>query len=105
MDHYRRQGVTAEVLPLRTREDAERPELAPELARASMVFFSDGNPAYLASRCPSWRRCRTEPLPPPLGLRQEVADLLSPGPEGRRLEVGPEGPGRLLRAVQAPQQD
>lgn len=57
-EHYGRQGVTAEVLPLRTREDASRPELAARLRSASMVFFSGGNPAYLAAclrDTPFWR--------------------------------------------------
>lgn len=65
VEHYQRQGVTAEVLPLRTREDAERPELARELSRASMVFFSGGNPAYLARVLDGtevWRALRTELL-------------------------------------------
>lgn len=65
VEHYRRQGVAAEILPLRTREDAERPELARELARASMVFFSGGNPAYLARvlyGTDFWRALRAELL-------------------------------------------
>jgi cyanophycinase len=49
LDHYRRQGIEAEVVPLRTREDAERPELAGRIEGAAMVFFSGGNPKYLAS--------------------------------------------------------
>jgi cyanophycinase len=48
LEHYRRAGIDAEVLPMKTRADAERAELVDRLARASMVFFSGGNPAYLA---------------------------------------------------------
>jgi cyanophycinase len=49
VEHYARQAVEAEVLPLRTREDAERSELAARIDNAAMVFFSGGNPSYLAS--------------------------------------------------------
>lgn len=49
LDHYGRLGIEAEVLRLKTREDAHRPEMAEALLGASMVFFSGGNPAYLAS--------------------------------------------------------
>jgi cyanophycinase len=49
LTHYRRLGVPAAVVPLKTREDADRPELVDMLSLASMVFFSGGNPAYLAS--------------------------------------------------------
>jgi cyanophycinase len=48
LDHYAKIGVPASVLPLKTREDAERPDLARALDDASMVFFSGGNPAHLA---------------------------------------------------------
>ena len=40
-------GVEAEVLPVRTRQDAERPDLVARLDAAALVFFSGGNPAYL----------------------------------------------------------
>ena len=46
--HYTRLGIPAEVLPVKSREDADRPELAAKLASASMAYFSGGNPAYLA---------------------------------------------------------
>ena len=49
LDHYTRMGVEAEVLRVRTREDAEDQAIADRLGTASMVFFSGGNPAYLAS--------------------------------------------------------
>jgi cyanophycinase-like exopeptidase len=46
--HYRRLGLPAEVLPLKTKEDADRDDLADRLGGASMAFFSGGNAAYLA---------------------------------------------------------
>jgi cyanophycinase len=49
LDHYARLGIAAEVVPLRTRADAELPELAARIDGASAVFFSGGNPAYLAA--------------------------------------------------------
>ncbi|MEX0754407.1 MAG: Type 1 glutamine amidotransferase-like domain-containing protein [Actinomycetota bacterium] len=49
VEHYSSLGVPAEVVPLRTREDADRSELVSALDRASLVFLSGGNPAYLAS--------------------------------------------------------
>jgi len=49
LEHYGRLGVPAEVVPLKTREDASRKDLLPALDRASVVFFSGGNPAYLSA--------------------------------------------------------
>lgn len=48
LEHYDRLGIPAEVVPLKTRDDAERPELVDRVDRASMVFFSGGNPWYLS---------------------------------------------------------
>lgn len=48
LDHFSSLGVPAEVLEVRTREDAERPELAARLEGASVVYLSGGNPAHLA---------------------------------------------------------
>lgn len=48
LTHYRGLGIPAAVVPLKTRGDADRPELVDMLSLASMVFFSGGNPAYLA---------------------------------------------------------
>jgi cyanophycinase len=48
LTHYRGLGISATVVPLKNRADADRPELADLLGMASMVFFSGGNPAYLA---------------------------------------------------------
>lgn len=59
LEHYTKTGVAAEVLPIKRREDAEDSAFVDELDRASMVFFSGGNPAYLASileRTPFWNR-------------------------------------------------
>lgn len=59
--HYRRLGAPAEVLPLRTRADAEGPALSARLDDASMVFFSGGNPSYLAATLAGtrfWARLR-----------------------------------------------
>ncbi|MFM8999830.1 MAG: Type 1 glutamine amidotransferase-like domain-containing protein [Actinomycetota bacterium] len=46
--HYARLGLPAEVLDLRTPEDARRSELTARLATASLITFSGGNPARLA---------------------------------------------------------
>jgi cyanophycinase len=48
LDHYATLGISAEVLPLKTREDAARPEFAAALDGAGVAYFSGGNPAYLA---------------------------------------------------------
>ncbi len=48
LDHYAERGVAAEVVPVRTREDALSDELAGRIRDASMVFFSGGKPQYLA---------------------------------------------------------
>jgi cyanophycinase len=58
MDHYRNLGIPAEVIPIKTRDDAEREPFSERLADASVVFFSGGNPAYLArllARTRFWR--------------------------------------------------
>ena len=46
--HYLSQGIPAEVVPLKNRDDADDEVVAAMLDRVSMVFFSGGNPAYLA---------------------------------------------------------
>ncbi|MCA1707274.1 MAG: Type 1 glutamine amidotransferase-like domain-containing protein [Actinobacteria bacterium] len=48
LEHYRRLGFEAQVLPLKTRDDAMRQDIADELGDAGLVFFSGGNPRYLA---------------------------------------------------------
>ncbi len=47
--HYGRLGIPAEVVPLKTRQDAEDPALAARVRRAAVVYFSGGNPAHLTS--------------------------------------------------------
>jgi cyanophycinase-like exopeptidase len=49
LDHFRSLGIPAEVLPLKTREDAGSAEVLGQLEGASVAYFSGGNPAYLAS--------------------------------------------------------
>ena len=59
MAHYERLGIPARVSPLRTREDAERADVVAMLDEASLVFFSGGNPWYLATillDTPFWAR-------------------------------------------------
>jgi cyanophycinase-like exopeptidase len=47
--HYERLGIPARVLPLKVREDAERADVVGMVDDASVVFFSGGNPWYLAT--------------------------------------------------------
>lgn len=47
--HYAALGVSAEVVPIKTREDADRRAFADAIEGASVVFFSGGNPAYVAA--------------------------------------------------------
>jgi cyanophycinase len=49
LGHFDGLGIRAEVVPLRNSADAQRPDLVERLEHASMVYFSGGNPAYLAS--------------------------------------------------------
>src|SRR5262249_54623429 len=49
LEHYRDLGIPAEVVPLKTNADANDDRLVAALSRASVAFFSGGNPAYLAS--------------------------------------------------------
>ena len=49
LEHYGRLGVDAEVVPLKRRQDADRPDLLARLDAAAAVFFSGGNPGSLAS--------------------------------------------------------
>ncbi|MBI3648371.1 MAG: Type 1 glutamine amidotransferase-like domain-containing protein [Actinobacteria bacterium] len=57
-EHFARAGITAEVVPIKTREDAERPELVEWLNGASAVYFSGGNPWYLAEVLRETAFCR-----------------------------------------------
>jgi cyanophycinase len=47
--HFDALGVSAHAPALRTRDDAEDPAVVGALDDAALVFFSGGNPAYLAS--------------------------------------------------------
>jgi cyanophycinase len=49
LEHYAGMGLEAHVVPIKAREDAERDDLAAELERAAMVFFSGGKPQHLAN--------------------------------------------------------
>jgi cyanophycinase-like exopeptidase len=58
LDHYKLMGVHARVIDLKTREDAFLDVLIEELANPSMIFFSGGNPLYLAATLedtPFWK--------------------------------------------------
>ena len=48
LTHYESLGIAAEVLPLKTRTDTDRRDLAARLDTVSVAYFSGGNPAYLA---------------------------------------------------------
>jgi cyanophycinase len=48
IDHYRAIGLAPEVLELRERADASKKEIVDAVHGASHVFFSGGNPGYLA---------------------------------------------------------
>jgi cyanophycinase len=57
--HFSDLEIPSEVVELRTREDANRPEVVDRLDGASAVYFSGGNPAYLAATLdgtPFWAR-------------------------------------------------
>jgi cyanophycinase-like exopeptidase len=59
--HYAATGIEAVSPPLRTREDANDPAIVAHVDEASTVFFSGGNPAYLAKvllGTPVWQRIR-----------------------------------------------
>jgi peptidase E len=49
LEHFAGLGVEAEVLPVRTRADADRDDLADRLADAPMIYVSGGNPALLTA--------------------------------------------------------
>ena len=59
LEHFATLGVPAEVAPLKQRHDAEDPKVVELLDRASIAYFSGGNPAYLARTLedtPFWGR-------------------------------------------------
>jgi cyanophycinase len=47
-EHYAAIGLAPHVLPLKTRDDASRPEIVDAVADSRLIFFSGGNPGYLA---------------------------------------------------------
>jgi cyanophycinase len=58
-EHFSTMGIAAEVVPLEGRADAEDPSIVARLDRASVAYFSGGNPAYLARTLEDtafWRR-------------------------------------------------
>ena len=60
--HYRRLGAQVVAPPLKTRDDAHDPAVVGLLDDAALVFFSGGNPAYLAAvlrGSPFWDRLRS----------------------------------------------
>jgi cyanophycinase len=60
-EHFTALGMTPVVLPLRTREDASRLEIVDEVADSRYIFFSGGNPGYLAETLrdtPFWEAVR-----------------------------------------------
>jgi cyanophycinase len=58
MDHFGRLGVRAEVVPIKTREDADDPGYVARLDGASAVYFSGGNPYHLATSLQGSAFCR-----------------------------------------------
>ena len=59
VEHYRSMGVDVAAPPLRTAADAHDPAMVRELDDTAVVFFSGGNPTYLASvlaGSPFWQR-------------------------------------------------
>lgn len=62
LEHYRDLGIAAEVLPLRTHDDALRDTVVARLESASAIFFSGGNPARLSQvmlGTPFWHALQT----------------------------------------------
>ena len=48
IDHYEQRGLRPEVLDVRARADAEREDIAARIDGARLIFFSGGNPGFLA---------------------------------------------------------
>jgi cyanophycinase len=48
LEHFAAMGVDARVVLLKRREDAERDDISSAIADVGMIFFSGGNPRYLA---------------------------------------------------------
>lgn len=111
--HYRGLGIPAEVLELRTRDDADRSELADRLVRASVVFVSGGNPAYVAATLagsPLWARVlvRLEDGLAYAGCSAGVACLTDPTFDSSSrspVHMSAEGLGYITQARFAPHWD
>jgi cyanophycinase-like exopeptidase len=99
LEHYARLGVPAEVLPLKTRDDAMREDLAAELADAGLAFFSGGNPRYLVEvlrDTPFWAAL-LEAMAGGMafgGCSAGVAFLGDRAPDSSRMELDPSIYGR-----------
>jgi cyanophycinase len=103
LEHYRRMGFEAKVLPLKTREDAMREDLAEELADAGLVFFSGGNPRFLVEvlqDTPFWRELLEAMNRGTAfgGCSAGVAFLGDSAPDSSRMGMDPSifGPGMAL---------
>ncbi len=100
--HYESLGIRAQVVPLKTREDASRSEFVGALEGASAAYFSGGNPAYLADvliDTPFWAAL-TEALDRGVayaGCSAGVACLGDTAPDTTREGLGPELWRRGLR--------
>ena len=60
-EHFTAIGLQPQVLPLKTRDDASRAEIVDQVAGARYIFFSGGNPGYLATTLidtPFWEAVR-----------------------------------------------
>jgi cyanophycinase len=63
LEHYRGIGYLSEVVDLRVRDDAFRPEVVAQVEGASLVYFSGGNPAHLVRSLkdtPFWKAVASE---------------------------------------------
>ena len=60
-EHYAALGLAPQVLPLKTHDDASRSEIVDAVADSRLIFFSGGNPGYLAQTLldtPFWEAVR-----------------------------------------------
>lgn len=83
LSHYEKLGLPAEVLDLRSRDDAFRDDVIARLDGASLISFSGGNPARLASilaDTPFWTALRAAVADglPYMGCSAGVSALCDP---------------------------